>query len=200
MINTSNSVSSSLKSETTAPNTEITLIRLNDTKSGRSSSTSSASNSSQTIDDMPKDIKKSPTNAQKQVLCYRSSLHDKESDYEDIWGANTISKLNLKPILGGIAESCSQSNRSTQTETTAQNESIGQISMPFYVDPIDAIPNRKLIYSKSLRRSETDLNEVKPSNPSLFGHSMESLIDSIRSESSQIDTCLQNRFAHIIQI
>ncbi|CAG2117375.1 unnamed protein product, partial [Medioppia subpectinata] len=180
-----------------APNTEITLIHVKDVKHRRHSDTSSVSISSQTTDNTPKDSKISLTNAQKKVLCYRSSLHDKESDYEDIWGANTVSRLTLDSTLRGIAENertLDKSHRSTQTETTVlkKNSTNRLNSFPFYMDPIDAI-NKRVESTKSslLRRSDTDINDAKPLNSSLYGYSMESLIDCIRTESSQIDTCHQ---------
>ena len=185
-----------VSNESVAPNTEITLIQLRDNKCRLNSQNDSAPNSSLT-DNMPKDITKNSTNAQKKVLCYRSSLHDKESDYEDIWGANTASKLTLNSTFDSIEETKCQLSRSTQTEAMTTINRLDStrrhISSPFYIDPIDAISNRTINLNKSshLCHSDTDISDTKPSNSSLFGHSMESLIDNIRIESSQVDTCQQ---------
>ena len=180
---------------TVAPNTEITLIQLNN-KSCRNSSSGLEFDSSHTTHNEPKDVRKSPPTAQKKVVCYRSSLHDKESDYEDIWGANTLNRINMEPNLIRISEETTAAdhcNRYTQTEATIMMKNKGEHQLSnYYIDPIDAIPNRKnLIKTSLMRKSDTDINEIKPSNHSNFGHSMESLMDSIRCESTQIDTCHQ---------
>jgi hypothetical protein len=196
-ITVTTKVSTNQSSQEIAPNTEITLIEISDNNSRRHSITSSNSSSSHVTDNMPQEVSKNISNAQKKIACYRSSLVDKESDYEDIWGANTLSKLTLNSSLENIAENESfvKCHRSTQTETITSIKSTAsrQFSSPFYIDPIDAIPIDRFSFPKAspMRRSDTNLNETKPSNSSLFGYSMESLIDNIRSQSSHVDTCRQ---------
>ena len=124
------------------------------------------------------------------IVCYRSCLDDKASDYEDIWGGTSSSKLTLDSTLNQVEEEIVQINnneRGTQTNQTLDERITRQTSSPFYMDPIDVIKTK----TSSQRRSDTDLNSCDVyTRPCFSGHSLESLIDTMKFSSAHKDTCV----------